>query len=260
MEKCKKCGKPWIPYKGKCVYCGAYMSDETETAETEYPPRGPYRPGIVYRETPRVYSVAADFVFCLDCSSSMLNVLNSIKDNIIRFMESIDTMEFSRIDWRARVMGYRNFDVDEEYLMNDNPFVSSVEELRKQLDGMEAKGYVENEPCSTLDAIWYAAKKSEWRNKCLKIILVFTDAQTKPVNKKTCDEIKEADDDLDILAKEFDANHIRLCLRGLEHSVYVLLMKIPRSIIVQFKDSIEYYYHKDLELDNLLYYWFEPKT
>ena len=109
--------------------------------------------------------VVADFVFCLDCLGSMLIVLDSIKDNIAKLMEELDTMEdeLFRLDWNARVMGYRNFEVDEEYLMNYNPFVSSVEDFKRQLVGMEAKGCAENEPCSTLDAIWYAAKKSEWR-------------------------------------------------------------------------------------------------
>lgn len=235
MEKCKNCGKPLIPYGGKCVYCGSDINDAKKEKRS-----------IIVRDK-------ADFVFCLDCSCSMLNVLDSIKENIAEFMEGIDTMEYESIDWRARVMGYRNFDVDEEYLMNDNPFVTSIDELKKQLDGMKAKGYAENEPCSTLDAIWYAAKKTEWRTYCHKCVLVFTDAQTKPVNRKTCADIISADYSLDVLAQELNVCRVKLFLWGLENPVYDVLMKIPFSNIIQFKDPIDFYYHKILDMSDIYY-------
>lgn len=69
-------------------------------------------------------------------------VLDSIKDNIAKLMEGIEY----DINWCARVMGYRNFDIDEKCLLNDNPFVTTVEELNTQLDGMVAKGFAEKEP------------------------------------------------------------------------------------------------------------------
>ena len=233
MAICKNCGKPLIPKGGKCVYCGSDVNDAIKSVD------------------PIRYKWMADFVFCLDCSCSMLHVLDSIKENIAKFIEEIETLEYKRINWRARVMGYRNFDVDEEYLMNDNPFVSSTEELKKQLEGMEAKGYAEKEPCSTLDAIWYATKKSDWRKKCIKLVVVFTDNSPKPINEKTIKNIPCVDDDIEILAEELSVNHIKLLLWGSEHPTYEFLLKNPMSDIILFKDPIDFYYHKAIDMSTI---------
>lgn len=258
MEICKNCGRPLIPYGGKCVYCGADVNDTPETVETEENPTlNRFRHGILLRETPKRFHGVADFVFCIDCSCSMMPVLDSIKESIAGFMEGIETTY--DINWRARVMGYRNFNVDEEYLLNDNPFVTTVEALKTQLDRMVAKGFAEKEPSSTLDAIWYAAFKSEWRSNCRKFVLVFTDETTKGLNEKTISEISQADSDLDRLAQELDVNRIKLFLWGKEDPLYDVLQKIPRADIVQFEDPIDFYYHKTLELGRLLD-WFAPKT
>lgn len=52
MAICKSCGKPLIPYKGKCVYCGAEVNDTPETVETEENPKPlRYRHDILLRES-----------------------------------------------------------------------------------------------------------------------------------------------------------------------------------------------------------------
>ena len=134
------------------MYCGAEPGKKSSIKSTEK---------FLFKKT-------IDIVFCIDCSWPMAPVLDSIKDNIVRLIEEIDqyNQDSSHIlaDWRARVLGYRNFEEDYECLLNDNPFVSSIEELNAQLLGLVCKGCSENNQCSSsLDALWYATKCSDWR-------------------------------------------------------------------------------------------------
>lgn len=192
----------------------------------------------------------ADIVFCFDCTGSMTEIINSVKDNVSKLIEGFGTYQVD-LDWRARCLGYRDFEVDDEYLINDRPFVDTEEDLKAQIAGMEAKEYTGgDEPESTLDAIWYATKKSDWRDNCHKIVVVFTDATTKPVNDKTLIEVEGSDGDLDVLAQELNVKHIKLFLWGLKDPVYEILKKIPRADIYQLENPEEDY--KELDFSTLM--------
>ena len=152
----------------------------------------------------------ADIVFCFDCTGSMTEIIDSVKENVEELVKGFGENNVI-LDWRARVMGYRDFDVDDEYLINDRPFVSTKEELKEQIDGMNAlEGSGGDDPESTLDAIWYAAKKSPWRSNCHKVVVVFTDAAAKSVNEKTLADVSGSDGDLDVLIQELNVQHIKL--------------------------------------------------
>lgn len=178
----------------------------------------------------------ADIVFCFDCTASMTDIINSVKNNVNKLIDGFKT--YTDLDWRARAMGYRDFEVDEEYLINDKPFVENDEAaLKAQIGNIEAKKYTGgDDPESTLDAIWYAACKSDWRSNCHKIVVVFTDEASKGVNEKTIADIPGADADLDVLAQELNVNHIKLFLWGKKDPLYDVLQKIPRADIVQLED------------------------
>ncbi len=178
----------------------------------------------------------ADIVFCFDCTASMTDIINSVKNNVNKLIDGFKT--YTDLDWRARAMGYRDFEVDEEYLINDKPFVENDEAaLKAQIGSIEAKEYTGgDDPESTLDAIWYAACKSDWRSNCHKIVVVFTDEASKGVNEKTIADIPGADADLDVLAQELNVNHIKLFLWGKKDPLYDVLQKIPRADIVQLED------------------------
>ena len=194
---------------------------------------------IIQRTSQIKMNGVADIVFCFDCTGSMTEIIKGVKDNVDKLIEGLGACDIS-LDWRGRVMGYRDFEVDEEYLINDKPFVSSVEELRDQIGSIEAKEYTGgDEPESTLDAIWYAAKKSDWRDNCHKIVVVFTDDVPKAVNEKTIAEIEGCDPGIDVLAQELDVMHIKLFLWGKKDPQYDELTKIPRADIVQMENPEE---------------------
>ena len=187
----------------------------------------------------------ADIVFCFDCTGSMTEIITSVKENVGKLVEGFKENQVM-LDWRARCMGYRDFEYDEEFLINDRPFVDNEEDLKAQIAGMDAVEYTGgDDPESTLDAIWYAAKKTEWRDNCHKIVVVFTDAGTKPVNEKTLADISGSDGDMDVLAQELNVQHIKLFLWGLKDPVYDELNKIPRADIVQLENPEEDYKNMD---------------
>lgn len=193
----------------------------------------------------------ADIVFCFDCTGSMRPIIDGVKENVKNLVEGFKTADIEALDWRARVMGYRDFEVDDEYLINDRPFVSTEEELKNQIDGLEAlKDSGGDDPESTLDAIWFAAKKSDWRSKCHKIVVLFTDDAPKPVNEKTLEEIEGADGDIELLSQELNVQHVKLFLWGKTDPAYDALKKIPRADIVQLDNPEEDF--KSLDFGNLM--------
>lgn len=198
---------------------------------------------------PKIKGVA-DIVFCFDCTGSMTEIITSVKENVDKLVEGFSDFQVV-LDWRARCMGYRDFEVDDEFLINDRPFVSTPDDLKAQIAGLEAKEYTGgDDPESTLDAIWYAAKKSEWRDNCHKIVVVFTDAATKPVNDKTLGDIMGSDGDIEVLAQELNVQHIKLFLWGAKDPVYDQLNKIPRADVVQLENPEEDY--KNMDFSSLM--------
>lgn len=208
MQICKHCGKSLIPYGGKCVHCGAPVDA---------------------RKIRGIY----DLVFCIDCTNSKA-LAGYVRQPIINLLTAL---EIAGCDWRARAIGYGDFEFDEEPIQNDNVFVNSVGSFQSQFHSLPTLLSGWRRPESTLDAIWYAAKGSEWRKRCKRFVFVFTDAQTKEVNEKTTDEILGTDTDIDILIQELDVLHIRLNLWGPRDPVYEKLQLTPLSEITLFNDA-----------------------
>ena len=94
MKTCKNCGKPWIPYKGKCLYCGADMSDAPETTETvDMPDRRILRPNILYRDAPMSnFEIMTDTKKQYESNPELIEaVRNSIKRQyMVSHEENID--------------------------------------------------------------------------------------------------------------------------------------------------------------------------
>jgi hypothetical protein len=138
----------------------------------------------------------ADIVFLIDVSGSMAPAIDALKANIGTFVESLSAGEGNNVspvrDWRARAVGYRDFEHDPEPFI-DNPFVTDVEALRAQLAGLRAEGG-HDEPESLLDALFRVSSagqtekgaqsldpaKWRYRSDAARVVVVFTDASYKP--------------------------------------------------------------------------------
>ena len=102
----------------------------------------------------------ADIVFLIDVSGSMSPCIDALRTNIEAFVDSLSAGGPNNAapvkDWRAKVVGYRDAEVDAGSWFEDNPFVRSAAELKAQLAALRAQGGGD-EPESLLDALYKVA-------------------------------------------------------------------------------------------------------
>jgi hypothetical protein len=170
----------------------------------------------------------ADVVFCFDCTGSMSDCIENVKQHVNKFVEGLNADQSVTIDWQMRAIGYGDLEEGEE-IQNSNDFVSDVATFQAQVDGISMCGGGDA-PESTLDAIIYAAKTSKWR-KAHKIVVVFTDAQTKDIHTST--KTTFGINDIKSLMKDLTDNHIKLFLWGAEDPKYKELKPVPKSEITE---------------------------
>lgn len=180
----------------------------------------------------------ADVVFCFDCTGSMSGVIENVKNHANKFVEGLNADGQTKMDWRARAVGYGDLTCGEE-IQNGNKFVDNVAAFQDQVRSLRNVGGGD-EPESTLDAIVVAAKTSEWRSPCHRIVVVFTDATTKDLDSSTCKSfsIKDFDD----MVKDLSRDHIKIFLWGAHDVKYEKMKMIAKSQIVQMDSP-----HTELE-------------
>lgn len=147
----------------------------------------------------------ADIVFLIDVTGSMGPCINALRDNIGTFIDMMTdtTGNGSPVtDWRARVVGYRDYPYDNGTSYGwlvDNAFTRDAAVLRSQLAALEPKGGgpgQEGIPESLLDAMMVVAtagtidlqagetdeNTSKWRQEgtAARIVIIFTDATYHP--------------------------------------------------------------------------------
>jgi hypothetical protein len=137
----------------------------------------------------------ADIVFLVDATGSMATCIDKLKENISVFVDSLTgrdpNAKQALKEFRAKVVGYRDFTDRSAPPFVDNPFVASAPELKTQLAGLTAEGGGD-EPESLLEALFKVASMEEtadgaplqpncWRprKEALRAIIVFTDATFK---------------------------------------------------------------------------------
>jgi len=137
-----------------------------------------------------------DIVFLMDATASMGPCIDGLKKNISTFVDSMcDTtnQENPVRDWRAKVVGYRDFKEDPATALEDNPFVTESTAIQTQLNALEAK-LGGDLPESLLDAIYHVANmgqndkgtqeidpnKWRYRSSAARVVIIFTDADYHP--------------------------------------------------------------------------------
>ena len=130
----------------------------------------------------------ADVIFLMDITDSMDYCIDAVKKNICLFVQELQK---GKIDWRARIIGFRNYNYDQDNWIDadESPFTKDVNELQRKLDSKEAKGGDPNHyEESVLDALHYVSQLEEassrtpdplkWRptGHAAKCVLLFTDA------------------------------------------------------------------------------------
>ena len=132
-----------------------------------------------------------DIVFLMDATESMQKCIDKLKENIKMFIAAmLGTAERPTVirHWRAKVVGFRDYEADGKRWLEDNAFTSDVNDLYLQLDELKAEGGGDV-PESLLDAIYKVGMMEEtaleesfspvmWRprGQAARIMVAFTDA------------------------------------------------------------------------------------
>lgn len=135
----------------------------------------------------------ADIVFLLDATASMTPCLEALKENVGVFIDSLaagDPNNASPVkDWRAKVIGFRDFQHYPEHAWEEHPFSRDPEALKAHLASLEPVGSLD-EPESLLDALYRVATMAaseqgaqaddpdrwRYRSEAARVVVVFTDA------------------------------------------------------------------------------------
>ena len=178
----------------------------------------------------------ADIVFVFDCTGSMEPYIENVKENVSSLVRGFNAQPNVKLDWRVRAIGYRDFYYDpEECLFDNTEFTNDIEEFtNEQLSKMKI-GSGGDFTESTIDAIWYALKKSDWRTRCTKVIVVFTDDRPKKLHTRTMDELN-VPDDIAYLQQELMKQKVQLFMYCQTDPVYEQLHKTARAHVFQFDD------------------------
>ena len=180
----------------------------------------------------------ADVVFLFDCTGSMAPYIENVKDNVASLIKGFNGTPNVKLDWRVRAMGFNDVFVDKDCLINDFDFTDNADSFaNNQLARLDADGGGDEKE-SALDAIWYALKKSDWRPRCTKVIVVFTDAGTKGVHSKTMDELGVVDE-VSYLQQELMKNKIQLFMYCKTDPIYEELHQTERAHIYQYDNPGE---------------------
>ena len=97
---------------------------------------------------------------------------------------------------------------------------------------------------STIDAIWYALKKSDWRSRCTKVIVVFTDDRPKMLHPRTMDELG-VPEDIEYLQQELMKQKIQLFMYCQTDPVYEQLHMTERAHVYQYDEPGEQLLNSD---------------
>ena len=137
------------------------------------------------RNYPNV-TYGVDLVFCIDVTMSMDHILDTVKNNALRFYQDFQTIMSKKhkkvSELRIRIIAFRDYyyDGDEAMLVTDFfQFPSQAEDFRSCLESIEAKGGGDDEE-DGLEALAYAMT-SKWNMDAVKrrhVIVIWSDDGT----------------------------------------------------------------------------------
>ena len=173
-----------------------------------------------------------DIVFLLDATGSMGDCLTAVTDNIAGFIDTLNTPDANGgiliKDWRMRVVGYRDRDVDGRKWLVSYPFTADIDEIKAQLAGLQAMGGGD-EPESLLDAMYQLTQWPEaepgaqalptsWRHRhdAARVVVIFTDASCKPTYTTANGDTASVDD----LINSYHAMRLKVILYAPDTPLY----------------------------------------
>jgi len=179
-----------------------------------------------------------DIVFLMDATGSMGKCIDALKMNLQNFFNTMTSGNTPVKDWRAKVVGFRDYEEDgPANWLENNPFVTSLDDLNRQLSGITAVGGGD-EPESLLDALFTVINvgatglqespdPNKWRPRsaAARVVVIFTDASY----KETMSIPEAAGLNIDTLFNFIEKERIVLSIFAPDLPCYDTLCTAPRS-------------------------------
>lgn len=134
-------------------------------------------------------SYNVDMVFCIDCTGSMDNIIEIVKNNALNFYQDVTNAMEKKHKYisqlRVRVVAFRDYAADKDKAMMVTDFFKLPQEemeFERCVHSLKAEGGGDD-PEDGLEALAYAIK-SKWDTQGMKkrqVIVVWTDAPTHPL-------------------------------------------------------------------------------
>lgn len=191
--------------------------------------------GVSKQQQKRKVKGVADIVFCIDVSGSMKPCIDGLVNNLDKFFDELENNPNRPVTWRARVVSFSDIDEDppDVGLDNSRPFTDDLNLIKGQISSLvpiTEKGYGGGIKESSLDAIFIAARDTEWRpsGKAHRFIVLFTDAPPKEeLNESSVEE--NQDRSVNELTNFMRNNNINLYFWAPENDIYRELKKIRKA-------------------------------
>lgn len=176
----------------------------------------------------------ADIVFLVDSTGSMKPCIDQLKSSIGEFCRQLSSGN-QAVDWRARVVGFRDRDEDgADWMVGEQSAMIATEaELGQQLEALVASGGGDD-PESGLDALLVAGRDTPWRpiGTAHRLVVVLTDQPPKPTLHADTVPSGEANDVMAV-GQFLASEHVKVLIWAPACHEWDLLGKIPGS---QFHD------------------------
>ncbi len=177
-----------------------------------------------------------DIVVVLDTTGSMTAIIEEVKANIatrlIGEIKNQMSKNQSKLDWRARVIGFGDVKIGE--VISENNFTNTEDELLLQLKKLPRTGGGD-EPESALDALIVAAN-SPWRTgPAHRVVLLLTDATTHSMVESAT--VSSGPRDVSRVIEALIGARVKLFLYGQQCSTFVELKRLPKASIALWPSS-----------------------
>ncbi len=180
--------------------------------------------------TPKIRG-KADIILCVDATGSMTPTREGLIKNLNQFIDNLvatNTKDQAPIDWRVKFFIYRDVDADKVAFKMDCPWIKDADELKQRIDTDYVVDGGGDAPESTLDAIYKSVTAGDWQQGRTKILIVFTDADTKELSSDPKNGVV-------LTAQEINANSVHVFLFAPETKIYKDLESKANNVIYTYE-------------------------
>lgn len=179
-----------------------------------------------------------DIVFLLDVTGSMGPAIVELGKSMMNFIDSIDPSLIK--DYRVKLASFGDFDTDSDDIklnisrQNTKDTKALYQDFLDVIELIKKKGGGSDIEESPLDALYKTVQdgfSADWSERT-KVIILFTDAPSKDIQKDTIGMDLPNDEKINMLAQLINSNHVRTYIYAPNDSNIDRLSKVASDFVV----------------------------